>query len=284
MKRRILLPAAVLAVAAALYGCYLIWANHAKDTVAPVITVEEGILECRVSDPREALLTGITAWDDRDGDVTASILVESVYGISDENVTTVTYAAFDRAGNVAKIQRQVRYTDYRQPRFVARRSLCFPGNYKFDLLSYIGAEDVLDGDIRRRVRATLISDTKSISEQGSHVVRLQVTNSLGDTVEADIPVEVYDPEWYTASVELKEYLIYVQKGESFNPKSYLSSFSVRGDEIDLSRGVPSDVTCVIGGEVDPNRPGIYPVKYVLSKDIGLTTFFGQAVLLVFVEE
>jgi hypothetical protein len=97
-------------------------------------------------------------------------------------------------------------------------------------------------------------------------------------------VEVYDPEWYTASVELKEYLIYLDKGALFNPKSYLVNFVVRGDEINLRSGVPSDITCVIGGEVNTNVPGVYAVKYVLSKDIGLTTFSGQAVLIVIVQE
>ena len=284
MKRRLLLLVAVLAAAIALFGCYLLWVRNAKDTVAPVITVEEGILECRVSDPQEMLLTGITAWDDRDGDVTASLLVESIYGISDENVTTVTYAAFDRAGNVSKIQRQIRYTDYRSPRFHADRSLCFPGNSEFDLLYYIGAGDVLEGDIRRRVRATLISDTKSINELGTHLVRLQVTNSLGDTVEADIPVEVYDPEWYTASVGLKEYLIYLEKGASFDPEDYLETFLIRGDEIDVRDGVPGSVDCSITGKVNTDVPGVYSVKYVLSKDVGLTTFSGQAILIVIVQE
>lgn len=284
MKRRFLLPAAVMAAAIALFGCYRVWAYNAKDTVAPVITIEEGLLECSVSDSEEMLLTGVTAWDDRDGDVTSSVLVESISGITDENVTTVTYAAFDRAGNVSKLQRQVRYTDYTPPRFVSECSLCFPANSAFDLLSCVGAEDVLDGDIRRRVRATLISDTKSISEKGTHMVRLQVTNSLGDTVEADIPVEVYDPEWYTASVELKEYLIYLDKGASFDARSYLLSFAVRGEAMDLRRGIPADVSCDIRGEVNTDEPGVYAVKYVLSQNIGLTTFSGQAVLLVIVQE
>lgn len=284
MKRSFLLSAAMLAAAITLFGCYLLWVHNAKDTVPPVITVEEGILECLVSDSQEKLMTGITAWDDRDGDVTASLLVESVYGISDENVTTVTYAAFDRAGNVAKIQRQIRYKDYRSPRFVLNQSLCFPGNAGFDLLQCVGAEDVLEGDIRRRVRATLISDTKSINSIGSHLVRLQVTNSLGDTVEADIPVEVYDPEWYTASVELDKYLIYLEKGADFSAEEYLKAFVVRGDQIDVSGGIPEDVSCSITGTVDTDEPGVYQVKYVLSTDIGLVTFSGQVILLVIVQE
>lgn len=284
MKRRLFLPVALLAAAIALFGCYLLWVHNAKDTVGPVITVEEGILECKVSDPQEMLLTDVTAWDDRDGDVTASLLVESIYGITDENLTTVTYAAFDRAGNVTKIQRQIRYTDYRSPRFYADRSLCFPANSQVDLLYYIGADDVLEGDIRRRVRATLISDTKSINEVGTHLVRLQVTNSLGDTVEADIPMEVYDPEWYTASVELEEYLIYLEKGASFDPEDYLKTFLLRGDEINVRYGVPAGVDCGITSKVDTNVPGVYSVKYVLSKDVGLTTFSGQAVLIVIVQE
>lgn len=284
MKRRYILLVIVLAAAIALFGAYLVLTRNLKDTTPPVISVDEQILEISVEDEKDVLMTGITAMDDRDGDVTASLLVESIYGITEDHVTTVTYAAFDRAGNVSKIQRKVRYSDYREPRFELTDSLCFPFNSGFDLLDYVGANDVLEGDIRRRVRATLVSDTRSINEIGSHIVRLQVTNSLGDTVEMDFPVEVYDPEWYTASVKLKEYLIYLKQGETFEPEDYLKAFSVRGEDTDISRRIPDDILCDINSNVNTRVPGVYRAKYTLTKNFNLTTFSGQAILVVIVQE
>lgn len=284
MKRRYFLLVIVLTAAMALFGAYLVLTQNLKDTKPPVITVAEELLEISVEDGNEILMTGITAMDDRDGDVTASLLVESIYGITEDHVTTVTYAAFDRAGNVSKLQRKVRYVDYREPRFEFAGSLSFPHNSKFDLLDYVGAHDVLEGDIRRRVRATLVSDTRSIDELGSHVVRLQVTNSLGDTVEMDFPVEVYDPEWYLASVKLDTYLLYLKKGDAFNPMEHLDKFVIRGDDTDISRGIPEGIDCEIENEVNTAVPGLYRVKYTLTKNLNLTSYAGQAYLMVVVQE
>ena len=284
MKRVNLLLMGVLAVAVGLFSAYQIWIHNNLDTTGPVIMVEEKMLEISVEDTQEALMQGITAIDDRDGDVTGRMLVESIYGITEDNVTTVTYAAFDRAGNVSKLQRQVRYKDYESPKFELYGSLCFPGGSGFDVLECVGARDVIEDDIRRRVRATLISNTKTINNIGSHVVRFQVTNSLGDTTQADIPVEVYDPEWYTAFVELREYLVYLKVGDSFDPASYLKTFQVRGDNIDVSRRIPDDVYCSIESTVSTRRPGVYTVAYDLSKNVNLMTFSGKAVLVVIVEE
>lgn len=283
MKRMNLLLMGVLACVVMLFAGYLFWSRNNLDTVGPVITVEEELLEISVSDPQEVLLQGIKAVDGRDGDVTARMLVESIYGITEDNITTVTYAAFDRAGNVTKVQRQVRYKDYESPRFKLYGDLCFAGGSGFDVLEYVGAEDVIEGNIRRRVRATLLSDTKSISNIGSHVVRFQVTNSLGDTVQADLPVDVYDPEWYTADVKLKEYLLYLKVGDSFDPQEYLKTFLVRGDEIDVSRRVPDEVFCNIENNVSTKRPGIYTVTYNLTTNMNMMTFSGQARLIVIVE-
>ncbi len=254
------------------------------DTTPPQIQIEAEMLVVSVTDPQEALFVGITAQDNRDGDVTDSLLVESIHGINDDHVATVTYAAFDARGNVAKAQRQVQYSDYESPRFELDRSLIFSQGSGFDVLDYVGARDVLEGDIRRRVHATLISDTKSLDEMGTHQVKFQVTNSMGDTSEAIFAVEVVNPDWYTASVVLKEYLIYLDVGDRFNARSYLETFYVRGDPIDVRNSIPSDVTCDIVDLVNTNLPGIYEVTYTLSKNVNLSSFSGQSKLIVVVEE
>lgn len=283
MKRVNILLLFILAAAIGLFGCYLMWIHNNLDTVGPVLSIEDGLLEISVDDPKSALMQGITAVDARDGDVTSGILVESVYGINDENLTTVTYAAFDAAGNVSKIQRQVRYVDYRAPRFELYGSPTFAFGSGFDLLDYVGATDVLEGDIRRRVHATLISDTKSIEMEGTHQIKLQVTNDLGDVVDLVIPVEVYDPEWYTADVELSDYLIYLEQGDRFIARDYLETFIFRGDPIDVSRSVPEDITVEIENEVQTGVPGVYEVTYILSRSLNMTTYSGIARLIVIVE-
>lgn len=283
MKRIDIILLFVLAVAVGLFGLYYFWIHDQIDMVGPVFTVEEELLEISVSDSNEVLMQGIQAMDDRDGDVTASILVESIYGINDQNETTVTYAAFDRAGNVTKIQRQVRYVDYKPPRFEAYRTLCFAGGKKFDLLDYVGAWDVLEGDIRRRVHATLVSDTENVTMEANHEIKLQVTNSLGDTAEVTIPVLVYSPDWYSASVELKENLIYLERGAGFDPEAYLETFIFRGDPIDISETVPADVIVDIQNEVRSNVPGVYTVTYIISKSLNSVTHSGIAKLIVIVE-
>lgn len=284
MKRINILLLAALAAVIALFGVYQLWIHNMLDKTGPVITIDEELLEISVKDEEDALMQGIRAVDERDGDVTASLLVESVYGITEDNVTTVTYAAFDRAGNVSKVERQVRYKDYRSPRFELYGSLCFPSGSGFDLLEYVGANDVLEGNINRRVRATLVSNTDSINQVGSHIVRFQVTNSLGDTVVADLPVEVYDPEWYTASVELDSYLVYLERGAAFDPEDYLKTFVVRGEDIDVRYGIPEGIQSDISGSVSTQIPGIYAVTYRLTTTQNMMTFTGQTVLIVIVEE
>lgn len=283
MKRLNTMLLIALAAAVGLFAFYQLWAQAAQDTTGPVITVEEGLLEISVEDPREALLQGVTAMDDRDGDVTAGVLVESVYGIDENMQSTVIYAAFDRAGNVTKIQRQIRYKDYRSPRFVVRDSLTFSSGSGFDLLDHVGAVDVLEGDISRRIHATLVSDTKNISDEGSHKVKLQVTNNLGDTVELVLPVEVYSPEWYSADVELTNYLVYLKRGDQLDVRSYLKSFAVRGTELDLRSGVPADVSVEIFGSVNTAIPGVYELSYILTQNLNLTSHSGIAKLIVIVE-
>lgn len=283
MKRWNVMLLLVMAAAVGLFGCYLLWIHNNLDTTGPVITVEEGLLEISVKDPAEVLMQGVRAVDDRDGDVTAGVLIESIYGINENKESTVTYAAFDAAGNVTKTQRVIRYRDYHAPRFTLSRSLTYAYGRKIDLLQDVGAEDVLEGSIGRRIHAALISETANIEMEGVHQVKLQVANSLGDTVQLVVPVEVYDPEWYNAEVTLSAYLVYLKAGTQFNPRSYLKSFVVRGEVQNLHGITPEGISVEIDSKVRMDVPGLYEVRYVLSQTEGMMTHTGIAKLLVIVE-
>lgn len=283
-KSRIVLQCLVLAAAIAAFGVYWMFSNARSDTTGPEITVDDSLLELSVQDPSSMLLQGITAYDQRDGDVTASILVESVYGISADHVTTVTYAAFDRAGNVTKAQRNIRYTDYTPPKFTLDCSLAVPRDSTINILDCIGAEDVLDGDIRRRVRTTIVSDTGTLRDEGVHQVQLRVTNSLGDMAEIIVPVEIYSADKYNAELALSKYILYLSQGEQFEPKDYLLSLSYYGTVIGLGGTLPDGVTLKTNDQVNVNEPGVYTVSYTVSYTVRETEYTGYAKLVVIIEE
>ena len=173
---------------------------------------------------------------------------------------SVSYAAFDSAGNVAKAKREGRYTDYERPRFTLNAPLVYTVDHSFDVLSNVGAVDAIDGDIQHRVRATT-KGTSSIMALGSHMVQFQVTNSLGDTVSETFPVEVISSGIYNAALELTDYLVYLPKDAQFYPAQYLKSFTWLGEQDSLAGGLPTDYSMRTRGTVQTGYPGVYTVEY-----------------------
>ena len=85
------------------------------DTEAPRIQVpEEGTMEYSLEESREALLQGVKAVDSRDGDVTDTLVVESIRLVDESGILEVTYGAMDRSNNVAKLTCKVQCSDYRK--------------------------------------------------------------------------------------------------------------------------------------------------------------------------
>jgi hypothetical protein len=153
----------------------------------------------------------------------------------------------------------------------------------------VGATDVLDGDIQHRIRATALSEDP-VFEPGLHYVYFQVTNSIGDTVEITIPVEVYKSDSYEAELNLTDYLIYLPEGSKFVPETYLDSFILRDEEYSLRKGLPEDFSVEITGEVPTDIPGAYSVDYRVTYTVANRTnpdydqkFTGCSRLIVVVE-
>ena len=248
--------------------------------------MSEAPLQLSVEASHKDLLQGVTAKDQKDGDVTASLVVESVRLADSDGTVTVTYAAFDRAGNVTKATRQVQYTDYVSPRFSLRAPLVLAQNSSVDVLNLIRATDLFDGDISRNIRATSLEEI-SVSALGTHQVEFRVTSSLGDTVKLVLPVEVYAAGIYQASLNLTEYLIYLPAGADFDPKDYLDSFTMGMEETSLKQGVPANLSLKTTGTVDTKTPGVYSVGYTVTykqDSTGSRVYSGYSKLIVVVEE
>lgn len=261
------------------FAVYQFLWNQAYDREPPKITMDQDELTLSVSDPESALLQGVTATDARDGDVTNSLVVESVQGVVADQEFTVTYAAFDSAGNVAKAQRTVHYSDYVSPRFSLSGALLFRAGSSVDIFSVLEAEDVIDGDLTDRIKATMTSGGQQISEPGDYTVEFRVTNSLGDTSYFEAPIRVVASEGSVAEVTLREYLVYVSKGDKFQPKDYLDTMKAGSEKIALGR-YNSDVFIDVDSNVDTDTPGTYRVDYTVTYG----DYTGQSRLIVVVED
>lgn len=285
MKKNLLFLALTI-LCGSLFLLYVSGHQGKSDTQPPRISFSDGILELSALSPKEALLQGVTANDNVDGDVTGSLVVASVQMVDKDGNINVTYAAFDTAGNVAKAVRQARYTDYESPRFSLTTSLTFAGNSNFNIFSLVKAKDMLDGDISHRIRITSL-DEASISDIGNHLVELKVSNSLGETVKLVVPVEVYAVGTYDAVVTLTDYLVYLPVGEKLDVNSYLEEYIRAGSAVPLWEGLPKGYSMEIESNVHPDVPGVYTVAYRITQTVGTgdnaRTHTGYAKLIVVVE-
>lgn len=285
MKRNLFYIALIL-LCACVFVLYLAIHQSQTDTQPPTISFSGEMLAVSTQDPREALLQGVTAKDDVDGDVTDSAVVADIRLADKDGTIQVTYAAFDKAGNVTKAVRTAKYTDYRSPRFSLNASLTFAYNSRFDIFSVVEAEDVLDGDISHRIRITSL-DESAIATVGDHLVELKARNSLGETVSLIVPVEVYAAGTYAATLTLTDYLIYLPVHGELNEEDFLNEYTRANTTVSLQGALPEGYSVEIESNVQPDVPGVYTVEYRATQTVGvgnnIKTYTGYAKLIVVVE-
>lgn len=217
--------------------------QESVDDTPPVLTCTEEVLEVSVNASQGELLRGITAWDDRDGDL------------------------------ASKLTRTVAYTDYEAPKFSLSQPLIFDVGKTVTLMDRLTAYDLVDGDLTGSIRMTV--QNLNIAAAGTYSITLQVTNSLGDT--AIVPLSVIMREnGKLPSIALQEYLVYLKQGDRFDPESYLLRVTelIAGRE----RTCPLDEVS-IDSKVDMDHPGVYEVTYQYTGEAGT----GKTILTVVVE-
>lgn len=266
----------------AVFALYMIVVQGGIDTRPPEIFFDGTMLELSAKAADEAYMQGVRATDNKDGDVTSSLVVESIKLLDSDGTIRITYAAFDAAGNVRKALRTARYTDYESPRFFLNRSLTFAYNSGFDIFNIVRAEDALDGNISHRVRVTSMDDS-AIASVGMHQVQLRVTNSLGETVQLVVPVEVYAAGTYGANLTLTDYLIYLPVGAQLDAEQFLHTYTRGSTKVSLQNGVPEGCMLQMKNDVRTDVPGVYTVEYRVSQTVGKETYTGYAKLIVVVE-
>lgn len=190
MKKLRWFAIALFLLSVAVYALDQNWIRQKTDTSIPEISMDQDVIRVSVKDPEEAWKKGITAYDEKDGDITDSLVIESVSTFLEKGRRLVSYAAFDQDGHVAKASRQLIYTDYHSPKISYSKPFSFPVGTR-DILESVYATDCIDGDISNKVEITGDS-VFFLNIPGEYKIKLQVTNSCGDMVTVPVTLEMVD--------------------------------------------------------------------------------------------
>lgn len=261
----------ILVAVTALFGVTTISQSRSNTNEAPVIECSTDVLELSVGDDESVLMTGVTASDAQDGDLTANILISGISKFTNiENAAAnVTYMVFDRDGNMGSLTRTIRYTDYTSPRFSLTEPLSYKSSEAIVLLDRLHVLDCIDGDITDSIRVSSLSATTT---EEVFAITVQVTNSMGDSKDLALELFLQNDNTDRPIIKLNNHLVYLSKGSSFRPSDYVSY-------AETASGIVSKTLVNVESNVNTNEPGTYFVHYSYTEG----TATGMSILTVVVE-
>ena len=227
----------LLACAALLAGNVVIYIG--KDRNGPEITVPQEELTYVAGSDTSALLSGVTAVDDRDGDVTSTVTVESIIPNEDQTGASVIYVAKDSKNNVTKATRLISYAaDAGQ-----------------------AAAQEAEAAAQQATQEAAAADQTAAS--GEDAQTADDGAAQNEAAIAALPAE--SPRFY-----LTQYSVEVERGAELNRLGYVQDITDDKDSRDeLYQGIQ------ISGEVDTNTPGEYMLEYYVVDSDGNTSNTAQ---------
>ncbi len=265
-----------------------------SDTVSLTLNPEEdeesGEESDNESEEEAQLYQGLTAEDDRDGDLTDSIRVSSMSNFTEPGKRQITYVVFDSSNNAATLTRKLEYTDYTSPQI----QLSAPLRYTLDdiadanLTENMRVEDCLDGNITSQIRASY-NDSVYVMQAGDYSATVQVSNSAGDTCVVGLTVTVTDPSDENETEKyyplLSQYIVYAEIGGSIDYDSLITGFERNGTEYLFEDAEEDDAFMPgsrgdvdISGDVNYDEAGSYTVDYKFTSEDGVTATTKLAVV------
>lgn len=245
------------------------------DHVVPQIMLDTDYIEASVNDGEDVLLQGVTAYDERSGDLTDQVKISSISQLISTNTARINYYVFDDADNLGTASRVIHYTDYEAPRFILMDQLAYNIGEQVSLKGKVLARDILEGNITNYIRLSTMNLNNSA--EGIYHITLRVMNHIGDTSSVKLPVIIRNTGIEAPVVKLTNYLVYLNAGDHFNPEDYFQAAYASG----YVRASADFGKVRIMGEVDTSEPGCYDVQYSYTNSRGQT---GDAILTVVVQD
>lgn len=250
----------ILFVITVVFSLYLKISDN-TDYSAPELVCDTEKISVSVNTSDDDILKHVTANDNKDGNLTDDIIIESISPFIGSNNAKIIFAVCDSDNNVSKLEKDIEYIDYTKPVFsFANQHVYYVGATKIDLMSGVSAKDVLDGDISERV---VIADSQiDLSQPGVYPVKYSVTTSKGITSEIEVNAYVYSSR-LKFNIELSEYLTYADPEAKIDPKAFIKEYPEEyfSDNTDYNFDYSFDII----DEINYEKPGIYYVTYRMSR-------------------
>lgn len=262
----------IFAAVSVIFVEYYLKNVRTEDKTYPIITVDSELIEVRPDVKDEVLLKGVTAYDEKDGDLTDKIIVESISKFIEPGVCKISYAVCDNDNHVASVTRKIKYKKYRSPRFTLFEPLIFGVGERVNLSAIVGATDSIDGDISNNVIVTS-SDYKS-GQVGIFHVDMKASNSKGDIVTLRAPMVVEEKVPSAPVIELEDNIVYTKLNKKLNLDKYVS------EVLNADGNVINNPQIKIKSEIKYNEEGAYSVYYSCTDSQGRV---GRTLLTVVVE-
>lgn len=229
-----------------------------EDRKAPEIQIQDvDITYVNGSDYSE-LLAGVTATDNREGDVTQNLIVEGVYPNDDGTSASVVYAVKDKKNNIGKASRIVRYQ--------ADPGSVVAVEEGTDIPESTSKQDTTSGDADNESNINGKTETgQDVTEKNSST---QPTGT-GTNDESEMTAEEGEEEMDIQNspgspvIKLKQSSVTIRRGESVNRISYVESITDDKDDKDtLWKQIQ-----IKGDTFDSSTSGTYEqIYYVVDSD------------------
>jgi len=225
-----------------------------SDNTAPKIYIEQSGLSYTEGDDVSGLLVGITAKDDRDGDVTDSIIVKDISVLGNGNTARVTYAARDKSNNISEKYRVVAY-------FPAEENYIEPEEEYVDIDSEnSGNEEEYYNPESEESQETGDNPEEMIPEETEE-------EAVAEEAQEEAPKEETPKETAkkdenkqddkAPAITLKQKSVTIGVGQTFSPADYIKT-------------TKNASSTTIDGNINVMVPGTYPLTFKVTGPDGKT--------------
>ena len=202
--------------------CILIRLLTSEDRTGPIITYAENSFVYTEDEPKDTLLKNVSAKDERDGDVTNTIMVENILPMLDSSTAKITYVAKDSNNNITRKEVIVPYkpkTDSQGNKStLITESKGNTGNLS-DIENTAGVKADTKVSARLKDRdTTKVADVKKTGK----IKEITLAEDTSDPVTGPAvnPVKTSASDKYP-SLKLKTHEVKLKRGEKFDALSYV---------------------------------------------------------------
>lgn len=250
-----LLTAGCIALAGAGYMTY-----KNQDRTAPEIKVDQSKkIAYAEGEDYGKLLEGVTAQDDKDGDLTSEVFVEKIVPVSKKKAV-VYYGVTDKANNVGTASREVTYQ-------VAEGSDAAEDTAE-DTASEDMSEDTTQKTDEKSAKKTKKKSKKAKTKKTAEDKKAEETtqDAAAEQQSADQQSEALQPNGTRPAMKLAEEAKTIARGTSFNALNEVTDAVDDKDDRDtLFRGLHID------GNYNVNQAGTYTLQYYVQDSDGNTS-------------